>query len=228
MLEQRREGIPLEHVVGWAEFCGCWIAVVPDVCVPRRRSEFLVQQELVVLADTDAAAAVHTQAAPAPVPPTPRWPEVLALCCGTGALGVAIARALPACELHASDVDATAVSCAAGNIAVFGGRAHCGNLFAALPNHLRGRIHVIVANAPYVPTAGHRVPAAGGPAAGARRRAQRRSRQTCVAPQNSRSRRVFLSVAELASLDVHTTARGRDPKSSEGELHEFAQPAQQP
>ncbi|AIY00712.1 hypothetical protein ART_1113 [Arthrobacter sp. PAMC 25486] len=147
MLEQRRQGIPLEHIVGWAEFCGRRVAVVPGVFVPRKRSEFLVEQALAVLAhsvradtDTDAVAA-------------PLRPVIVDLCCGTGALGAAIACALPECELHAADIDATAVACAAGNIAPFGGRAHCGDLFAALPKHLRGRIDVIVANAPYVPAA---------------------------------------------------------------------------
>src|SRR6266852_7132953 len=44
MLEQRAAGLPLEHVVGWAEFCGLRVAVDPGVFVPRRRSELLVRQ----------------------------------------------------------------------------------------------------------------------------------------------------------------------------------------
>lgn len=146
MLEQRRQGIPLEHIVGWAQFHGQRISVALGVFVPRKRSEFLVDQALAVLARGVIDLALKSQGAR-------RRPVVVDLCCGSGALGAAIARVMPECELHAADIDATAVACAARNIAPFGGSAHCGDLFAALPNRLRGSIDVIVANAPYVPAA---------------------------------------------------------------------------
>ena len=43
MVGQREKGLPLEQVVGWADFCGLRIFVDPGVFVPRRRSEFLVE-----------------------------------------------------------------------------------------------------------------------------------------------------------------------------------------
>ncbi|MGZ4495485.1 MAG: putative protein N(5)-glutamine methyltransferase, partial [Nocardioides sp.] len=43
--------------------------------------------------------------------------------------------------------------CAERNLAAFGGRAFAGDLYDALPAGLRGRVDVLVANAPYVPTA---------------------------------------------------------------------------
>ena len=46
MVDRRVTGLPLEHVVGWAEFSGLRIAVEPGVFVPRRRTEFLVEQAL--------------------------------------------------------------------------------------------------------------------------------------------------------------------------------------
>src|SRR3954464_12731348 len=51
---RRVAGEPLEHVLGWAEFCGLRVAVAPGVFVPRRRTEFLVQ-EAVALARADGA-----------------------------------------------------------------------------------------------------------------------------------------------------------------------------
>src|SRR6266568_9649220 len=42
LVERRVSGMPLEQVVGWAEFCGLRIFVDPGVFVPRRRSEVLV------------------------------------------------------------------------------------------------------------------------------------------------------------------------------------------
>ncbi len=44
MVERRAAGLPLEQVLGWAEFCGLRIAVDSGVFVPRRRTEFLVEQ----------------------------------------------------------------------------------------------------------------------------------------------------------------------------------------
>ncbi|WP_326846081.1 putative protein N(5)-glutamine methyltransferase [Streptomyces kaniharaensis] len=133
MVRSRAEGHPLEHVVGWAEFAGLRIAVDPGVFVPRRRSEFLV---------ATAATLIGPDAL------------VVDLCCGSGALGAAVAAAVPhPVELYAADVDPAAVRCARRNLAPYGGRAYHGDLFAALPVHLRGRIDVLLANVPYVPTA---------------------------------------------------------------------------
>ncbi|MEU8799843.1 putative protein N(5)-glutamine methyltransferase [Spirillospora sp. NPDC048819] len=133
MVERRASGLPLEHVLGWAEFCGLRIAVDPGVFVPRRRTEFLVRE----------AAAL--------VPPRP---VVVDLCCGTGALGAALVAGLDDFALHASDIEPAAVSCARRNIAPFGGQAHEGDLFEPLPDALRGRVDVLLANVPYVPTDG--------------------------------------------------------------------------
>src|SRR6266545_1586510 len=44
MVDRRVAGEPLEHVVGWVNFCGLRIAVDPGVFVPRRRTELLVRR----------------------------------------------------------------------------------------------------------------------------------------------------------------------------------------
>jgi release factor glutamine methyltransferase len=55
-------------------------------------------------------------------------------------------------ELHAADLDPAAVACARRNVSPAGGRVYAGDLFTALPDSLRGRIGVLICNAPYVPT----------------------------------------------------------------------------
>ncbi|RCG26389.1 putative protein N(5)-glutamine methyltransferase [Streptomyces diacarni] len=138
MAARRIAGHPLEHVLGWAEFAGLRVAVEPGVFVPRRRTEFLVR----------CAAQCAADAAPTGTPPL-----VVDLCCGTGAVGAAVLAALPdGGELHAADIDPAAVRCARHNLAETGGHVHQGDLFAALPTALRGRVHVLTANVPYVPT----------------------------------------------------------------------------
>jgi release factor glutamine methyltransferase len=144
MVARRAAGEPLEQVVGWAEFAGLRVFVDPGVFVPRRRSEFLVNVAVLLAGGQDGT--------------VPR--VVLDLCCGTGALGLAVAvklaRAadvrLGGVELHAADLDPAAVACARRNLAPAGGRVYAGDLFHALPDSLRSRAGVLICNAPYVPT----------------------------------------------------------------------------
>ncbi len=68
-------------------------------------------------------------------------------------MGAALAARVAGIELHASDLDPAAVRCARRNLEPAGGRVHEGDLFDPLPDGLRGRIGILVANAPYVPTA---------------------------------------------------------------------------
>jgi release factor glutamine methyltransferase len=135
LVRRRAEGEPLEYVLGWARFCGLRVEVDPGVFVPRPRTEFLV--ECAVRAARSASVVVD-------------------LCCGSGALGAALASRLGALErgveLHAADIDPAAVRCAARNIARFDGRTYQGDLFEALPDSLRGRVDLLLANTPYVPT----------------------------------------------------------------------------
>ncbi len=130
MTARRVAGQPLEHVLGWAEFAGLRVAVEPGVFVPRHRSEFLVDQAV-------AAA--------------PRARVAVDLCCGTGALGAALLARLGDVELHAADVDGAAVRCARRTLAGRG-QVHLGDLFAALPASLRGRVDLLVASTPYIPS----------------------------------------------------------------------------
>ena len=141
MVERRAAGEPLEHVLGWAEFCGLRIAVDPGVFVPRRRTEFLVSQAVALARQPDSAG-----------PAARHQTVVVDLCCGSGALGVALATALGQVELYAADLDPVAVRCARRNVAAVGGQVYQGDLYEPLPATLRGRAGILLANAPYVPT----------------------------------------------------------------------------
>ncbi|MEU8823429.1 putative protein N(5)-glutamine methyltransferase [Streptomyces sp. NPDC048636] len=134
MVDRRTAGLPLEHVLGWAEFRGLRIAVDPGVFVPRRRTEFLIERAA-ALAPARAGAVV------------------VDLCCGSGALGAALGAALERIALYATDIDPAAVRCARRNVKHVGGRVYEGDLYEPLPAALRGRVDVLLANVPYVPTA---------------------------------------------------------------------------
>ena len=133
MVQQRVRGIPLEQILGWAEFGGLRIAVAPGVFVPRRRTELMLSQALML---------------------APPQPVVVELCCGSAALALALASTLPQVELYATDIDPAAVRCARGNLAGIPGLAGVlqGDLYAPLPDSLAGRVDLLLANAPYVPS----------------------------------------------------------------------------
>ena len=161
MVDRRVVGLPLEQVIGWAEFCGLRIAVDPDVFVPRRRTEFLVRQALLVRGGDPTGSPRSWGEAFPPKPPRPPRPPrrgacphdvVVDLCCGAGAIGAALAASVSRLEVHAVDIDPAAVYCARRNLEGFGGLAYLGDLFDPLPAALRGRVALIVANVPYVPS----------------------------------------------------------------------------
>lgn len=135
LVARRADGVPLEHLVGLVEFCGVRVRLTSGVFVPRTRSALLVRE----------AAAIATVAAKRTV----ARPVVVDLCCGSGAIGAALAARVPGIDLYAADRDPAAVACARTNLAA---PVYLGDLYAALPDALRGGVDVLVANVPYVPT----------------------------------------------------------------------------
>ncbi|MFI5425798.1 putative protein N(5)-glutamine methyltransferase [Aeromicrobium sp. UC242_57] len=130
-IARRVAGDPIEVIVGWAEFCGHRIVVEPGVFVPRTRTGVLVDEGARLV----GAGAI-----------------VVDLCCGTGAAGVALSARVDDIVLYASDIDPAAVGCARRNVEPLGGQVVLGDLLSALPAALRGRVDLLVVNAPYVPT----------------------------------------------------------------------------
>jgi release factor glutamine methyltransferase len=105
------------------------LAVGPGVFVPRQRTTFLAQMATELLnGPTDT---------------------VVDLCCGCGPVAAALAAVAPGLRLHAVDIDPVAVTYARRNLTI---PVHWGDLYQPLPAGLRGRVGVVVANAPHVPT----------------------------------------------------------------------------
>src|SRR2546430_2000977 len=95
MVAKRAAGLPLEHAIGFVDFCGLRISWDAGVFVPRRRTEFR-GSHAVALALPNSI--------------------VVDLCCGCGAVGAALAAAVAGIELHSVDIDSAAVRCAAKNV----------------------------------------------------------------------------------------------------------------
>lgn len=132
MVDRRVGGLPLEHILGWTWFFGVRVLVTQGVFVPRARTGLLVRLA-VALAGTREATVVD-------------------LCCGSGAIGAAVAASVTRVRLYAADIDPASVQCARRNVEPLGGLVYQGDLFEPLPGTLRGQVDVLVANVPYVPT----------------------------------------------------------------------------
>lgn len=124
---RRLAGEPLETVLGWVDFGGLRLAVTPGVFVPRRRTELLARVARDRLPDGGV---------------------LVELCCGVAP--VAAYAGGGAAEVHAADLDERALGCARANVPH--AAVHLGDLYDALPEGLLGRVDVLAANAPYVPT----------------------------------------------------------------------------
>ncbi|MCL2533455.1 MAG: SAM-dependent methyltransferase [Nocardiaceae bacterium] len=129
---RRISGEPLEHVVGWVAFGRLRLHVGSGVFVPRQRS--------LLLAHTAVAAARSRGT-----------PIVLEAFAGAAPIAASVRRFVPQARVHATEVDAVAAGYARRNLGADAG-VYCGAEFAAVDESLRGRIDVIAAVPPYVPT----------------------------------------------------------------------------
>ncbi len=131
---------PLQHILGWAPFLEFELYVTRDVLVPRPETESLARLAIARLRELPA-------------------PRVLDWGTGSGCLALAVAKAVPAAEVHAVDISPDALRIARANATAYRLadriRFHKGDGFAALPNGSAGGtpFDLIVTNPPYIPAA---------------------------------------------------------------------------
>jgi release factor glutamine methyltransferase len=127
LIRRRLDGEPLPWITGSITFCGRPVRVDPGVFVPRRQTESLVRRAIELLPPAGVA---------------------LDLCTGCGAVAAVLASARPRASILGTDVEPAAVACARRN----GVRALLGDLDEPVPALWRGRVDLVTAVVPYVPT----------------------------------------------------------------------------
>lgn len=134
LVARRVTGEPIPYIKGYAEFRGIELRAEPGVFVPRDSSEFLAEQ---------AVRRLRRRSHPVHVD----------LATGGGTIALAVADEVPKAEVWGADVAKDAVRLARRNAGALGldARFVRGDLFAALPSRLRGRVDVITLHPPYVP-----------------------------------------------------------------------------
>lgn len=140
-VQRRVAGEPLQYVLGSWGFRHLDLYVDQRVLIPRPETEQVVEVAL---------AALHALRIDGDLP------LVLDLGCGSGAIGLSIAKEVVDANVWMTDASADALEVARLNLIGLGqaavGRVDLkhGDWFAALPDALQGMVTVIVTNPPYV------------------------------------------------------------------------------
>lgn len=138
LIARRAEGIPVAYLIGRREFFGIDFLVDRRVLIPRPETEHLVEVLMEALRDHSA-------------------PFVVDVGTGSGAVAIAVARALPRARVLATDVSGSALEVARINATRSGVAARIawarGAGLAPLDGLIAERsVDAIVSNPPYIPT----------------------------------------------------------------------------
>ncbi|MFL5882937.1 MAG: peptide chain release factor N(5)-glutamine methyltransferase [Actinomycetota bacterium] len=148
MVARRVAGEPLQYVIGWAPFGPLRLVVGPGVFVPRPETEGLADR---------AATRLRSRPEPPEGSGEPRGgarvrPIAVDVCTGSGAIACFLAAEVPGARVLATELDPGALAWARRNADRYGVELLAGDLDEPLPAALAGRVDVLCANVPYVPS----------------------------------------------------------------------------
>lgn len=127
LLRRRERGEPLAHVLGWVDFAGLTVEVDPGVFVPRPQTVALAEHAVAL----EPAIAVD-------------------LFAGAGAIASVLAARTSA-RVVAGELEVR--ECLRANALRYGFEVVTSDVDSGIPAELEGRVDVLTANVPYVPTA---------------------------------------------------------------------------
>ena len=131
LVDRRRGGEPLQYIEERIPFGPIDVSVDPRVLIPRPETEQLFELAVDTVVD----------------------PQVIVdLCTGSGNLALALKHTFPDAVVYATDRSPDAVVVAAANVREAGLDVVVleGDLYEPVPEHLVGRVDLIVANPPYL------------------------------------------------------------------------------
>jgi release factor glutamine methyltransferase len=138
-INARSRGIPLQYLLGEAEFYGERFALAPGVFIPRPETEAVVEEAVSVLQEKAA--------------PAGRPLRLLELGTGSGCIAVTLARCLPTCVVVGVELSWTAVCIAKENAERHGCSTRVRLVQGYWGDAIRGTFDGIISNPPYIPTA---------------------------------------------------------------------------
>ena len=138
LITQRSQGTPLQYITGEQEFMGFTFSVAPGVLIPRQDTEVLVSEVVSVINAKSK-----------------RSLSVLDLGCGSGVIGVSIAKLCENVKVTASDINKSAIETTNRNAKVLGVERRVSFAEGDWLDPFKGRFRtetfdVIVSNPPYI------------------------------------------------------------------------------
>lgn len=137
LLLRRRAGVPLQYLLGEAEFMGLSLRVDGRALIPRPETEELVELVLKEI-ETGLPAQARGEL------------EILELGTGSGAIALALAKALPRSRITATDISPQALELARENAVRHGLEGQISFIESDWFSAISGKFDLIVANPPYV------------------------------------------------------------------------------
>jgi release factor glutamine methyltransferase len=133
LIDRRLDHEPSAYILGRREFYGLDFRVSPDVLIPRPETELVVERVL-------------------KLPAASGRPVIVDVGTGSGAIGIALATALPDASIIGTDVSASALELARDNARRHKVDGRILFLHGDLLSPLEAPVDVIAANLPYVTT----------------------------------------------------------------------------
>ena len=146
LIEKRASRIPLQHITGVQEFMGHTFKVSPDVLIPRQDTETLVSEAAKIIQETPREKLTFMEK----LRGAREW-EILDLCCGSGAIGISLAKIFSNVRVVATDISREAIKLAEENARALRTKVRFiqGDMFAAAGDR---KFDMIVTNPPYIKT----------------------------------------------------------------------------
>lgn len=145
LIERRASGEPLQYITGTQEFMGLEFKVTPAVLIPRQDTETMVEDAMELLEKGTVRGETYAKAG--------GLTDVLDLCCGSGAIGVSLAKLCPKTKVTCSDISEDALAVAKENAKSNGAKVKFekSDLFAAFCGTLgKKKFDLIISNPPYI------------------------------------------------------------------------------
>ena len=148
LIAQRASRMPLQHITGRQEFMGLPFEVNDKVLIPRQDTETMVEDALELMAKGTLRGQAYDGS-------LKKGGDVLDLCCGSGAIGISIAKLAKGAHVTCSDLSKEALEVAERNARLNGCKSVKfveSDMFDAFCGRLgKKKFNLIISNPPYVP-----------------------------------------------------------------------------
>lgn len=148
LIERRASRVPLQHITGRQEFMGLPFEVNEKVLIPRQDTETMVEDALELIDKGTLRGQEYTGG-------LGKSTDVLDLCCGSGAIGISIAKLAKGAHVTCSDLSKEALEVAERNARLNDCKSVKfteSDMFDAFCGRLgKKKFNLIISNPPYIP-----------------------------------------------------------------------------